>query len=48
MTQSYIAWDTIIDFMKDAFVAAGSTITKDVELEGAANFPIYVGKGKTI
>ena len=24
------------------------TITKDVELEGAANFPIYVGKGKTI
>jgi LDH2 family malate/lactate/ureidoglycolate dehydrogenase len=23
MTQSYIAWDTIIDFMKDAFVAAG-------------------------
>ena len=22
-TQSYIAWDTIIDFMKDAFVAAG-------------------------
>lgn len=24
------------------------TITKDVELEGAENFPIYVGKGKTI
>ena len=24
------------------------TFTKDVELEGAANFPIYVGKGKTI
>ena len=24
------------------------TITKDVELEGVANFPIYVGKGKTI
>lgn len=23
MTQSYIAWDTIIEFMKDAFVAAG-------------------------
>ena len=43
--------DTVVEEGADLeYVVADKdvTLTKDVQLKGADNFPVYVGKGKTV